>query len=83
MLAPICTVGPSRPRARPAPMASMPPRNFTGSRVNEAGGWSPFNTASTWGMPLPLAWGEIRCTSEAAMAVAPAVTLITAQNPRK
>ena len=31
-LAPICTDGPSRPSARPAPMASRPPTNFTGSR---------------------------------------------------
>ena len=28
---PICTVGPSRPSARPPPMASTPPANLTGS----------------------------------------------------
>ena len=30
-LAPICTVGPSRPSARPAPIASTPPTNLTGA----------------------------------------------------
>ena len=31
MLAPICTVGPSRPSASPEPIARMPPKNFTGT----------------------------------------------------
>jgi hypothetical protein len=33
MVAPICTLGPSRPSARPEPIASTPPANFTGSRI--------------------------------------------------
>jgi hypothetical protein len=58
MLAPICTLGPSRPSASPEPMASHPPTNLTGSTLNGAGGSSSRSTASTWGMPLPDASGE-------------------------
>ncbi len=53
MLAPIWTLGPSRPSASPDPMANTPPTNFTGMTRNGACGSSPFNTASTRGIPLP------------------------------
>src|SRR5271166_931067 len=53
MLAPIWTLGPSRPSASPDPMADTPPTNFTGMTRNGACGSSPFNTASTRGIPLP------------------------------
>ncbi len=33
MVAPICTLGPSRPSARPEPIASRPPTNFTGMQA--------------------------------------------------
>ena len=46
-VAPIWTQGPSRPSAKPAPIASRPPKNLTGSRINGAGGSSPLRTAST------------------------------------
>ena len=72
MLAPICTLGPSRPSARPEPMASTPPTNLTGIRRYGACGSAPLRTASTCGMPLPDAWGEYRRTSQAATAVAAA-----------
>ena len=44
--------------------------NLTGISRNGACGSSPLSTASTWGIPLPEAWGEYRRTSQAAMAVA-------------
>ena len=46
--APICTVGPSRPSAKPGPMASNPPKNFTGTTAERCGfdfaGEDGFNT---------------------------------------
>ena len=53
MVAPICTLGPSRPSASPEPIANTPPKNLIGINTSEAGGSSPRNTLSTWGMPLP------------------------------
>ena len=70
MPAPICTLGPSRPRARPEAIANTPPTNFIGTSQNDAGGSSLLSTASTWGIPLPAAWGENRRTSQAAIAAA-------------
>ena len=61
--APIWTVGPSRPSASPEPIASIPPKNFTGTRPNGAGGISSRRTASTCGMPLPEACGGIAAPS--------------------
>ena len=46
-VAPICTLGPSRPSASPDPIASSPPKNFTGNTLRGAGGTSWRNTAST------------------------------------
>jgi hypothetical protein len=57
-IAPICTLGPSRPSASPDPIASRPPTNLTGSTMIGAAGTSLRNTASTWGIPLPDASGE-------------------------
>ena len=59
--------------ARPPPIASHPPKNFTGRRLNGAAGSSPFATASTRGVPLPAAYGEKYSTSRAAKAVNPAM----------
>jgi hypothetical protein len=36
MVAPICTVGPSRPSARPDPIASTPPMNLIGTTARGA-----------------------------------------------
>ena len=92
VLAPICTIGPSRPSARPEPIASTPPTNFTdirrytaftGIRRYCARGSSPLSTASTWGMPLPDACGEYRRTSQAATPVAAAQMAITKKRPTK
>jgi len=79
--APICTLGPSRPSANPAPIASSPPKNFTGISWAGAGGNSPVSTASTCGMPLPEAGGEKRRTSHAAIATAPALAATTNKKP--
>ena len=44
---PICTLGPSRPKARPLPMARTPPANLTGISRAGAGASEPWSTAST------------------------------------
>ena len=62
-------------------MASQPPTNFTTISRDGAGGKSPFNTASTWGIPLPDACGENRRTSQAAIATAAADTPTTTSRP--
>ena len=80
-LAPICTLGPSRPRAKPPPIANRPPTNFTGSNSNGAAGNLPSITASTWGMPLPAAGCPERWTSQAAAAVAAATVAHTRKKP--
>ena len=79
MIAPICTVGPSRPRASPEPIASTPPANLTGRTANGAGSASPRVTASTCCTPLPAARGAKRCTIHRAVATSTAaiVTGIT------
>jgi len=79
--APICTLGPSRPSASPAPIANSPPTNFTGISRGGGGGSSPLRTASTWGIPLPEAGGEKRRTSHAAIVTAPAQPMTTNTNP--
>jgi len=81
MPAPIWTVGPSRPRASPAPIASTPPKNFTGIRISGGGGSSSRRTASTSGMPLPFAPGANFRTSLEANPVAMAETPITSAKP--
>src|SRR6266853_1528143 len=81
IVAPICTLGPSRPSASPEPIASSPPKNLTGIRRGGAGGTSPSSTASTWGMPLPEAGGEKRRTSQAATAAVTAHVAATNSKP--
>src|SRR5580693_680152 len=78
---PICTLGPSRPRARPLPIASHPPKNLTGRRLKGAGDNSPFATASTRGIPLPAAYGEKRSTSRAANPVRAAMAATVSKEP--
>ncbi len=78
--APICTVGPSRPSARPLPMASSPPKNFTGTTAAEAGSTSPLKTASTRCTPLPSAVGANLTTSRRARN-APAAPTQTGKQP--
>jgi hypothetical protein len=63
--APIWTVGPSRPSASPVPIASTPPKNFTGIRMSGGGGCLSRSIASTSGMPLPFAPGANFRTSQA------------------
>ena len=77
----MCTLGPSRPSASPAPIASAPPMNFTGMIRNGVSGICPVRMASTCGMPLPAAWGEIRRTSEAAIPAATAQAATMSQTP--
>ena len=83
MAAPICTLGPSRPSASPAPIASTPPTNLTDIRPGGVGGTFSFNAASTCGMPLPEAYGENRRTSQAANATAAAAPPQTNKKPAK
>ncbi len=66
--APICTVGPSRPSARPDPIASKPPKNLIRTIECGAGFTSPLNTASTLWTPLPSADGAKRTTRSRARA---------------
>ena len=80
-VAAMCTLGPSRPSASPAPIASAPPMNFTGMTRNGACGNCSLRTASTCGMPLPAAWGEIRRTSEAAIPAAAPQAATNSQTP--
>ena len=81
-LAPICTLGPSRPRASPEPMASTPPTNFAGIRTIDLGCCRRIcRTASTSGMPLPDARGANRRTSHAAHAAAAAQAATTNRKP--
>ena len=80
-VAPIWTLGPSRPSASPEPMASSPPKNLTGMRRYGAWGSAPLKTASTCGMPLPDACGEYRRTSQAARAAAVAPSAMTGKKP--
>ena len=80
-VAPIWTLGPSRPRARPPPMASVPPTNLTGMRRKVACFASPASTASTWGMPLPDASRAKRRTRKAAMPAEAAASATTARKP--
>ena len=63
------------------PIASTPPMNFTGMIRNGASGICPLRMASTCGMPLPAAWGEIRRTSEAAIPAAAAQAATNSQTP--
>ena len=83
MLPPICTDGPSRPKARPDPMASSPPTYLIGRIRKRPGSVRPSTTASTRGMPLPSACGSTRCTSHAAAVVPAAQIAMTSRNPRK
>ena len=80
-LAPICTLGPSRPSARPSPIANRPPINLMGSSSSGAAGNLPSITASTWGIPLPAAGCPERCTSQAAKAVVAATVAQTRTKP--
>ena len=77
----MCTLGPSRPSASPAPIASTPPTNFTGMMRNGACCNCSLRTASTCGMPLPTASGEMRRTSEAAIPAAAAQAATKSQRP--
>ena len=79
-LAPICTVGPSRPGRDPRRWRAGPQRTH---REQTPRRWrhAPLTTASTWGMPLPSAWGATRRTSQAATAVAAAHPAITSTHP--
>jgi hypothetical protein len=81
-LAPICTLGPSRPSTRPVPMESTPPRNFTGTSRAGAGGSLPSRTASVCGIPLPEACGANRRTSQAASAVTAAQDAMMISAPK-
>src|SRR3984885_1078460 len=83
MGAPLGTLGPSRPSASPAPIASTPPTNFTGMMRDGGSGSSPLNTASTWGVPLPDAYGEYRRTSQAATSVAAAEATTPIKKPAR
>jgi len=93
MPAPIWTVGPSWPSASPVPIASTPPKNFTGIRISGGCGCSSRSTASTSGMPLPFAPGANLRTSQAANPVAvaeipmmnakPAISLPCAQSMKQ
>jgi hypothetical protein len=79
VLAPICTLGPSRPSASPEPIASRPPKNFTQIRRNGACGISSCNTASTC---LLTANGMVRpCSSPAAARKAGKGTAKTRSTP--
>ena len=78
MMAAICTVGPSRPNARPVDIASSPPTNLAGSTRSGAGAASPRITASTCWIPLPAALGAMRTTNRASAVVRPtSATAIT------
>ena len=57
IVAPICTVGPSRPSAMPVPSANTPPMNLTGSTAARIGTTSPRIISSTRCTPLPEASG--------------------------
>ena len=77
--APICTVGPSRPSERPAPMPSTPPTNFTGISRSARSGRTPSRTAFKCGMPLPPASGAIRVISPTAQPTTMPIAGSTAQ----
>ena len=80
--APIETLGPSRPSARPAPIAASPPRNVTTS-TRSSPSLVPNRTAdSTCGMPLPVAAGARRCTPARAAAVASAAAATGTSQPQ-
>ena len=59
---PIWMVGPSRPRARPAPMPRSPSTNFVGRTRYQTMGRRWWSTALMCGMPLPAASGATRRT---------------------
>lgn len=80
---PICTQGPSRPRASPAPMDSRPPTYLTGRMRDDPGSVRPSIAASTRGMPLPSACGSTRWTRLAAAAVAAPHATISSGNPHQ
>ena len=81
MVAPICTVGPSRPSARPEPNARSPPTNFTGSTAAPGDTASPRTTASTCCTPLPAASGANRRTSQRERYAATAAKSAGASHP--
>ena len=83
MLPPLSTVGPSRPRARPLPMARIPPKNFTGRMCAGLSDQPSLSSFSTCGIPLPLACGENRLTIHAAMPTASALPTMRISSPAK
>lgn len=66
--APMCTIGPSRPRTRPDPIDRSAPTNLEGSTDRGGGSACPRSTASTCWIPLPEARGTIRTISAASRA---------------
>ena len=56
--APICTLGPSRPRDIPAPIASTPPAIFATMTEAQPMDILPIRIPFTWGMPLPVHIGS-------------------------
>ena len=78
---PICTVGPSRPSARPPPMLAAPARNLTGMTRFQWRWRSPRTTDFRSGIPLPAVSGAKRLTSQRPSALPAAPSTSATKSP--
>ena len=52
-------LGPSRPRARPEPMAMIPPKNLSSSTLSQSVLILPMSSPFIWGIPEPEIYGSL------------------------